>query len=468
MRGVHRLCGWICGLTTVGWSGPALAHAADRGFVMLLPTGYYVAGGAAAVGASFLVLALVPPAPLDRLARMRIALLRIPFDGRALTSLLSFATVCALLFAGVAGSRDPLSNPLPLVFWTVWWVGLTLAVGVFGNLWRWLEPWYGPYRAISAVVPRLAPSVLPARIGYLPAIILFLAFAWFELVYPSPDDPYRLAFVLAGYWLFNFAGMLVFGHTAWASRVECFSVFFSMIARLSPFERGTDGLLSLRMPGAKAADSEPLPLSGALFLLLALSTVSYDGLMRTFAWLGLIGVNPLEFPGRSAIMAENTLGLLAAFAVLSGLFLASVRLGEALAGRRDGMREAAGALVWSILPIALAYHFSHYLVSLVLNGQYALAAISDPLSRGWNLFGTAGYHVVAGATAGAQSAWVVWNLQAAAIIGGHVLAVAMAHVTAFRLHRDRRRAALAGLPLAVLMVGYTVFGLWLLSTPTGY
>ena len=268
--------------------------------------------------------------------------------------------------------------------------------------------------------------------------------------------------------MFTFVGMLLFGHRDWTMRVECFSIFFSMVARLSPFDRASGGTLCLRLPGAKATDAEPLPLSGALFLLLALSTVSYDGLMRTFAWLGLIGINPLEFPGRSAVVIENTAGLMVAFAALAGLFLASIWLGQRLAGEKGGVSSAAGALVWSIVPIALAYHFSHYLVSLVLYGQYALAAISDPLSRGWNLFGTAGYHVVAGAAAGADSARLVWNLQAAAIIGGHVLAVAIAHVTAFRLHRDRRHAALAGLPLAVLMVGYTVFGLWLLSSPTGY
>ncbi|RWF68827.1 MAG: hypothetical protein EOS26_26680, partial [Mesorhizobium sp.] len=39
---------------------PAFAHASDRGHVLLLPTGYYVAGGALAVAASFLVLALLP------------------------------------------------------------------------------------------------------------------------------------------------------------------------------------------------------------------------------------------------------------------------------------------------------------------------------------------------------------------------------------------------------------------------
>src|SRR5690606_2374116 len=130
--------------------------------------------------------------------------------------------------------------------------------------------------------------------------------------------------------------------------------------------------------------------------------------------------------------------------------------------------RAAGLFVWSLLPIALAYHFAHYLTALVINGQYALAAVSDPLSRGWNLFGTAGYHVLAGATAGHESAWLIWNSQAAAIVAGHVLGVAIAHVQSLRLYAGERRAAVGELPLAALMVGYTVLGLWLLSAPTGY
>ena len=36
---------------------------------------------------------------------------------------------------------------------------------------------------------------------------------------------------------------------------------------------------------------------------------------------------------------------------------------------------------------------------------------------------------------------------------------------AFRIHETSRAAMLAQLPLAVLMVAYTVLGLWLLSTP---
>lgn len=462
-----------CALLAVS-AAPAFAHAADRGFVMLLPTGHYMVGGALAVAASFVILAMVPPAPLDLLARWSARLGRVAPDARTATSLISFAVLAMLVWAGLEGSRDPLSNPLPLVIWTVWWVGLTMLVGVFGNLWRWLDPWYGPARALLVLAGRAdAPPLarLPEGLGRWPAIAIFFCFAWFELIHPAPDDPDLLAAVVAAYWAFGFVGSVVFGHAAFTRHVECFSVFFAMVSKLAVLRREPDGTLRLNLPGAKALSAAPLGLSGTLFLLLALSTVSFDGFMRTFRWLGWLGVNPLEFPGRTAVVWPNSLGLAAAFAALSAAFLLCVWLGQRLAGGGStvaAVGAAAGALVWSIVPIALAYHFSHYLVSFVLYAQYALAAISDPLSRGWNLFGTAGYHVIAGATAGYDATWVIWNLQAGAIIAAHVLAVAMAHVVAFRIHGDGRRAAMSQIPLAALMVGYTVLGLWLLSSPTGF
>ncbi|MDQ2633255.1 MAG: hypothetical protein M3Y78_05900, partial [Pseudomonadota bacterium] len=106
------------------------------------------------------------------------------------------------------------------------------------------------------------------------------------------------------------------------------------------------------------------------------------------------------------------------------------------------------------------------LTALLVNGQYALVAISDPFSMGWNLFGTAHLPVSAGIAAGSDAAWVVWNAQATAIVAGHVVAVLAAHLLAFRMHGTPRAATLSQLPLTVLMIAYTVFGLWLLSTPT--
>ncbi|WP_295813051.1 hypothetical protein [uncultured Nitratireductor sp.] len=457
----------IAVLFTAG--GEAFAHASERGHVLLLPTDYYLFGGMLAVALSFLVLVFLPAGGLERLSARRITLMPMPVDGRAAVSILSFFVLVGLLTAGVFGSRDPLSNPLPLVVWTLLWVGLTILQGVFGNLWAWFNPWYGPWRLlVRAGVPEAGFWRLPDSVGAWPACLLLYGFAWFELVYLAPDDPERLAFVVAAYWLLSFSGIIVFGYKSWIRRAEFLSLFFFMLSRLSLFslERGQrQRSLVLGLPGYKLQESVCLPFSGIAFLLLALSSVSFDGFMRTFFWLDLIGINPLEFPGRSAVAGANTFGLLLMFALLFAVFIGAVALGGRLA-RDEAFLRPAGLLAWSIIPIALAYHFSHYLVVLIINGQYALAAISDPLVRGWNLFGTAGMHVQAGATLGARSAWLIWNAQAFAIIGGHVLAVILSHLTAYRHFGSERSASISQIPLAILMVGYTVFGLWLLSAPT--
>ena len=447
----------------------AFAHASDRGHVLLLPTGYYIAGGALAVAVSFLALALLPSAALDNFWRRRLSLLTFGDHLRTLVSLISFAGFALLVAAGLLGSRDPLSNPLPLVVWTLLWAGFTLLQGVLGDLWAWLNPWYGPWRVASRVFGLRADdatrSRLPDWLGYWPAFVLFFAFAGFELIDPAPDDPARLALAAGLYWLASFIAMLVFGYDAWSKRGEFLTVFFSMVACFAPVER-LEGRLSLCWPGAKLLAAEPLPLGGMAFVLLALSSVSFDGLSKTFFWLGLFGVNPLEYPGRTALVGIGSFGLVLTFVLLAAVFALAVLLGQRLVGDHCSFGANAGLLVWSIVPIALAYHIAHYLAVLLVDGQYALVALSDPFALGWNLFGTANRMVEAGVVAGARSAWWLWNVQAGVIIAGHVLAVLVAHGLAWRLHKQPSRATLSQLPLTLLMIAYTIFGLWLLATPT--
>ncbi|CDX15968.1 conserved membrane hypothetical protein [Mesorhizobium sp. ORS 3359] len=418
---------------------------------------------------SFLVLALLPPTALDRFWRRRLPMLTFGDAPRTLFSLISFAGFILMIAAGFLGSRDPLSNPLPLVIWTLLWAGFTLLQGLLGDLWVWLNPWCGPWRVASRVLGLPADdekrSRLPNSLGYWPAFVLFFAFAWFELIDPAPDDPARLAFAAGLYWLVSFIAMLIVGYDDWSKRGEFLTVFFAMVARFAPFER-REGHLSLCWPGAKLLTAEPLPPSGTAFLLLALSSVSFDGLSKTFIWLGLFGVNPLEYPGRTALIGIGSFGLVLTFVLLAAVFALAVFLGQRLAGDKHSFGDVVGLLVWSIVPIALAYHIAHYLAALLVDGQYALVALSDPFALGWNLFGTANMMVEAGVVAGAQSAWWLWNLQAGVIIAGHVLAVLVAHSLAWRLHRQPSRAALSQLPLTLLMIAYTIFGLWLLATPT--
>jgi len=433
----------------------AQAHATGRGLVLLLPTGLYMTAGVLAVLASVVALTLLPASALRAAFRPRLLWSRALAGGETAASLLSLTALLALVLAGLFGTRDPLANPLPLTIWVLWWVGFTLAQAAFGDLWRWLNPWTGLYRLIAPA----APFRLPARLGYWPAVAGLLAFGWFELVDIAPADPTRLARAVAAYWAVTFAGTILFGVEAWLARAECFSVFFDFIARLAPL-RTTGSETRAGLPGAHLIAHPPLPVSGALFLLLALATVSFDGLSKTFFWLGRIGVNPLAFPGRSAVVWENTAGLIAAWAALALAFAVCVLAGLALAGGRGRFGEAFGRLALAIAPIALGYHLAHYLPVLLVNGQYALAAGADILGLGEVPVTTSFLNTTG-------TVRLIWLTQAGAIVAGHIVAVAVAHRLALELFPDPRRAALSQIPLSALMVLYTLFGLWLLASPTG-
>ncbi|MGC4024223.1 MAG: hypothetical protein QM744_03085 [Mesorhizobium sp.] len=444
----------------------AFAHASERGHVLLLPTGYYLAGGAFAVVASFAILFFLKPAALDTYRNFCLPLWRSPERLRILTSALSFLLFIALVAAGLRGSPDPTHNPLPLTIWTLLWVGVPLAQGLLGNIWRWIDPWYAPCLAVQKLTRTAERAFDEGKANYLPAVFLFAAFAWFELIYIAPEDPRRLAIVSFSYWIVTFVFAVLFGHEKWTRQGEFLTVFFSMIARFGVIQPSKEKpeTVELRLPGAGVAEARALPMSGVVFLLANLAAVSFDGFSRTFLWLGSIGINPLEFPGRSAVTVPNSIGLFAVMIAFPIVFALLVRAGERMAGENN--REAIGLLVWSIVPIALAYHFAHYLTSFLVDGQAAFIALSDPFARGWNLLGLSGRHLEAGIVMGHDAAWMLWNAVSLAIIAGHVLAVLIAHMLAIRLYGQTRTATISQLPLAVLMVGYTLLGLWLLSTPS--
>ena len=444
------------------------AHSAERGLVLLLPTRLYLAGGAASVLTSFLLLAAIPAERFKRFADKKIPLFACrPFSG-TLPSLLSFAALCALLFWGTSGSSDPLANPLPLVFWTGFWVAFTLLQCLAGDLWRLINPWQGPARIVRRLF-RLPESIvkLPQSVGYVPAIILFVCFAWLELIDTAPEDPRRLAAFILIFWIINFFAVLLFGEKDWFKRGEPFSIFFRLIGSISPFCRDREGKnkrwIYLSIPGRTLSMLPALPLSGMVFVLITLSTVSYDGLSRTFFWLNLIGINPLEYPGRSGVWMQNTLGMAIMLMCLISLFAVSVHLGSRRLAPAS-IRQLAGRLVYSIIPISLAFHGAHYLTQILVNSQYLILALNDPMSTGRSFLGLDRFHVTASFLSNLEPVSVIWTVQTSVIVIGHVAGIAIAHLIALDEFRSSRDAIKSQCFLAGLMVAYTVFGLWMLST----
>ena len=130
-------------------------------------------------------------------------------------------------------------------------------------------------------------------------------------------------------------------------------------------------------------------------------------------------------------------------------------------GGRVPSRDVAGYFVLSLVPIAIAYHLSHYLSYLLITGQQIIPLASDPFGRGWDLLGTAGYKL----DIGILNAKIVWYVAVIAIVIGHVIAVYLSHITALWVFEDRHAALRSQIPMLVLMIGYTMISLWILSQP---
>ena len=113
------------------------------------------------------------------------------------------------------------------------------------------------------------------------------------------------------------------------------------------------------------------------------------------------------------------------------------------------------------VPIALAYDVAHNLSFLALGAQYLIPILSDPLGIGWDLFGTKLYLI----DTGVVTASLMWYVAIAVIVGGHVVAVYLAHTQALRLFPDRADALRSQTPLVVLMIAYTMTSLWILAQP---
>ncbi len=445
--------------------GTAHAHASEGGLVLLLPTDLYVAAGAGAVALTVLLLTVLPDRVTLGLFRPLTGP-RIPrLPGRAAVSCLSFVVLAGLVVIGAIGPSDPLKNLLSLSVWTLFWVGLVTLQGLFGNLWAWVNPWTGPV-AVTRRLTGMRPVLrLSPRLGHAAAIATWLGFAAFLLVDLAPADPRRLAVVVGGYWVFAFAATLVFG-PRWLRRGEVFTVFLGIYARVAiPGRRG--GRACAGLPGWKIlAARAPLP-GLAVLMVMLLATGSFDGLNETFWWISVLGLNPLEFPGRSAVVVPNLVGLVLANLGLLAVFALTVWAGLRLARSEMGPGEGFRLFAPTLLPIALGYHVAHYLTSLMVDGQYALLAATDPLGRGDDLLGLGQVYVTTGFFNTLGSMRMIWLTMAGAVVSGHVMAVLLAHAVAVRALGPGRRAALSQAPLAIFMISYTFFGLWLLASPRG-
>ncbi len=463
----------------------AAAHGFGRLYNLPVPFWLYAWGASAALLLSFLlvgIFAVAPPtvaAPKSREigdTRCVRALRR----ARPALQVLSVLILLLCIATGFLGSRDPYRNFSMTFFWVVFLLAFTYFTALLGDFYAALNPWRALAGATTRVVSGFARGRVryPAWLGDWPALMLYLAFIAFELF--GHGRPSSLATLLLGYTLLNLVGVWLVGAAAWFRHCEFFSLFLRLVALMAPLDYrpgvdGARGTLHWRRPLMGLVQERPESLSTVVFALAMLSTTAFDGLRATQPWVRLFWSDPTgivtALAGKPPMQAFTTLVpwyfrwetlclVVSPFLYLAA-YLACIQAARILTRSERTLRDLALDFGYTLLPIALVYHATHYATLILTQGLKIVSLLSDPFGWGWNLLGTA-------------KLWrapilpemgLVWHTQVALILLGHIASLYVAHRIALRVFPTRGRALLSQLPMLVLMVAFTVAGLWILAQP---
>lgn len=425
---------------------PAFAHGLLGRVESPLPLAVYLTGAALAVGLSFaFVLVRNVEAPSPVLGPPRHVPRALALFLRAV-GLIGWAWIVAQTLVGGSSAAEVAT----LFLWVYGWVAIAMLSALVGPVWHFIDPFSTLFDLGAGILRALKVETwqrvaYPAWLGRWPAVAAYLVVVWLELGLKAGSS--SLGVVLIGYTALTLAMMAQFGRDTWRANGEVFSVWFSLLGRLAPFDPVDPAGRVRRRPYVSGLLTRGWTLPEVAIVSFGVGSILFDGLSQTAWWFGLFGL-----PGLGMATLQLVLFL--------GLVLVCV-LGVA---RLVGL-DATGA---GLVPIAVGYLIAHYLTFLLGEGQRLIVAISDPFQLGWDLFGTAFFEP--------GTDWIppslMWTVQLAAVVGGHIVGAWAGHVVAAREVRPGTDVRLRQLPLAILMVALTATTLWSLGQtivrePTG-
>lgn len=375
--------------------------------------------------------------------------------------------VVAAVATGMVGRQVAAENFATVFTWAAWFRGLGLIAILVGSPWAALSPWRAIYLGLCRLEGgELALVEYPSWAGTWPAVGGFvLLIGILENLSLVPQSPVLTAVVIAGYTLIMLGGAVIFGPT-WFDRADPLGLLYRVLGRVAGVStQRTSGTVTILLrPPWRGCTVPVTDTAVAVFVVAAVYTVSFDGFTNTRQFQTLLfGTRDLLGTGIGTGLLLYGLGL-GAFVVT---FIGAVVVGDTLGSREGseaGMTTDGGhlpigdtvtALAPTVLPIAAAYDVAHNypyivrstarLVELSAGSVGMTTGSLDPL--GW------------------LALPVFWGSQVLLIVVGHVVAVVAAHTVTIDRYASVHAARRAHLPLVVLMIGYTVLSLWIISQP---
>ncbi|MFH5797232.1 hypothetical protein [Haladaptatus sp. CMAA 1911] len=466
--------------------GLASAHQVPSSkFASPLPLPLLFLGAGATVALTAGWLAFTERTPAESAQRTRVLTVPPSVSAaiRLTLRLVFFAGFVAALVLGVVGKQAQEGNFATVFTWPVWFRGVALLSILLGTPWAVLSPWRTLYRGFTWLEgERLAVlGSYPKRLASWPAFVGFvLLMGIFENLTYIPTSPQLTTVVLAVYASLMIIGSVLYG-TEWFRRADPLSVLYRLFGRVSSvtIDRTEDGSTDVSLRAPWRGSVEPVrSFSLVAFVVTAVYTVSFDGFTNTRTYQDvLFGTRDALGTGPETsvlLYAVGLVGFVVSFTLASVLVerlggSEGARTGRIADANTDGgqvadgdgqplapgWRGAAQAFAPTVLPIAAAYEVAHnYTYVFRYVGQLVAVAL-HPVAPGVQAVNPLGW----------LSLPAFWGSQVLLIVVGHVIAVVAAHYVAVERFETLAAARRGHLPLVVLMVGYTVLSLWIISQP---
>jgi hypothetical protein len=457
------------GLLALALPASAQAHGIVGKADLPIPVWLFSWTAAIVLVVSFVALSTMWTRPQLQHPRLR-RLFALPRPVEWLAGLVGVALFALVLYSGFDGAQVTQANFSVTFIYVIFWVGLPVASVLFGDVFSALNPWRTTARALAALVrlmrggrPSKPPLRYPKWLGVWPAIAVIVGFAWLELVYVEKDRPSTLAALSLAYFLVMLVGMALFGVEEWSSQADGFGVYLNLLSKLSPLVRREDGAVYQRRPLSGVTDLQ-LRAGTVTLICTLIGTTTFDGFSNGGIWRNNepslqslfegIGFNPTP-----AQELGYSIGLVLCILLICAVYRVGI-FGVGKVSERYDRSTLTRTFAHTLVPIAFAYVLAHYFSLLLWQSQAMVYLASDPLGNGANLFGTSGfqidYHLISYAA--------IWYVQVAALVSGHVSGLALAHDRALVLYKDPEEAVRSQYWMLAVMVAFTSFGLWLLSS----
>lgn len=427
-----------------------------------------------------------------------------------------------IIVAGLFGNQNPALNIAPLLTWTIWWCGLMVLIMFAGKAWCYMCPWDAiatwmeKFRlwkktdegfGLDLKWPRVLRNIWLAT-------AMFVGLTWLEIGFGVTMRPAATAWLAIAMVVMALVSAYLFerkGFCRYACLVGRVSGLYALFAgteirhvdsnvchdcHTKECFKGSDDAygcptfeypgnmasntyciqcaeclqacphenlaVNLRPWGADLASDAVKPRRDEAYLALLMLAISgFHGLTMTPVWRQL--TDAIGGGHIFSFTAGMTLIMVAPILVYAVLIYWSYRiaLGAAPAiGQKVSYHDYFVRYAYCVLPIALFYHLAHNMEHLLMEGPKVVALASDPMGRGWNLFGTGAWNIPP-----LVSLDILWILQVVLVAVGHIYSLWAAQKISRRTFDDPVAASRSQWPLLLGMIAFSVFSLWLLKQP---